>query len=608
MNFRSYTLAPWLIAVLVGAVSCAAPKPPPPPPPRVPEVVAELAEIRDLLWQGRAEEAELLLEDRAWSAVGSIAAERLRQDLLLGRGERVQLTRELESALARDGASADLQYLSARILSDPVRRLEALEVGAHAHPEHPWLALGAAAVQQEFGRWDRAEFWLTRAPVEAASAPFRRILLARQLAQAGNSWDAWRLLSEDAFVRGHREALLECLRITERPGYERRRARAAAEFALRASAAESDRGIAMDRVIERFLADDRLRGASLDQVLSALDTWSARAGVPTGWSVQPRYSIGDAAEMVQPESFRGGVSSAWLDHGRFLLIGRAPGRGVDWLYLQNAHRLALPLREGLPAVEVIVAQRGMEPEDRTIPGGAPFHGFFVRLDLVATSAAAHAREIRAIGAPSGWTSPSEESLLAGGRFEAFDLATRLRARRSAAGGATVQDLELLHLVLHECGHLPETLPWARNGVPLLGVAPAVFRSLWHYDDPILFLEERAQLRALASGVETEWAFAELLDRALTPRDPYYRPYRALLGALLDLGQSAGFPPLHAWDQLPPARIAGLARRLLAERSLQPLPAKLAASALRGLDASDSFEQLPVQDLAAALEHDRKIDS
>jgi len=561
-----------------------------------------------MLWQGRMEEASALLDEQGWQATGSVAAERLRQDLALSRGERALLAQELEALVAESGENADLVYLRARILSDPEQRLHALEQGAKAYPDHPWLALGAAAVSQEFGRWDRADVWLLRARNEPASAAFRRLLLARQQAQAGHTFSARTLLEGDAFRRGHSEALIEYMRVAEREGSDRRRNRAASEYALRAAASEVDRGIAMDRVIERYLAEDSLmRRASLNQVLERLDEWSELAGVPSGWIHQPRYAVGGIAEMVQPESFRGGVSAAWLDHGRFLLIGRAPGRGVDWLYLQDAHRLQLPTTPGRPAVEVIVAKRGLEPESRTIPGGAPFYGFFVRLDLVESSARAHARSVAAIGPPSTWTEVSAETARASGRLESFDLATRLRARRLHAGGATARDLELLHLVLHECGHLPETLPWARIGVPWLGVAPAVLRSLLRYEDPILFLEERAQLRALACDVETEWAFAELLDRALTPRDPYYRPYRMLLLKLIERGEAAGLPPLNQWDELPAGSISELARALLVESSLKPLPAQLAASALRGIDASESFEQLPIQDLAARLEHDREVE-
>jgi hypothetical protein len=598
-----------LLAVsTLAALGCAAPVVPPVPP-REPEPAADLADARTLLWQGRSEEALAWLDGQGWRATGSIAAERLRQDVALGRGERAQLAAELEDAAAELGESADLVYLRARLLSDPERRLRALEDGARAHPDHPWLALGAAAVRQEFGDWARADAWLAGVVAEPGSAAFRRLLLARQLAHSGRSFSAWRLLETDAFQRGHSEALLELLRIAEDLPGDRHRTRARAEYAVRAAAAEPDRGLAMDRVIERFLADESGRSrTSLEDALEDLDRWSELAGVPSGWQRQPRYVLGDLAELVQPEAFRGGVSSAWLDHGRFLLIGRAPGRGVDWLYLQDAHRLALPAGPGRPAVEVIVAQRGLEPEDRTIPGGAPFHGFFVRLDLVERAARVHERSVAAVGPPSAWSAPPPATVRSGGRLETFDLATRLRARRLAAGGATARDLELLHLVLHECGHLPETLPWARDGVPWLGVAPAVLRSLLRYEDPILFLEERAQLRALACGLETEWAFAELLDRSLTPRDPYYRPYRNLLLELVERGEAAGLPPLHAWDRLPPGRLAQLAHALLVERSLQPLPAGLAASALRGLDASDAFDQLPTADLAALLEHDREIDS
>jgi hypothetical protein len=321
------------------------------------------------------------------------------------------------------------------------------------------------------------------------------------------------------------------------------------------------------------------------------------AGVPTGWAAQPRYAVAGIAELVQPESFRGGVAAEWMRHGRFLLIGRAPGRGVDWVLLQDAQCISLPEQGGLP-VEMIVAGRGLEPADRTIPGGAPFHGFFLRLDLVEAGARLRAAELgrfRADGArPPRTPQPADAEL------ESWDLALRLRARRIAAGGASPRDLELIQLLVHEISHLPETLPWARSGVPILGLAPFVLRSLRKFGDPILFLEERAQLRALASGVETDWIFAEVLDRAMSPRDPYFAPYRTLLLQLIGEARVSGLPPLAEWDRLEAGTISGLAQRILQRRRIAPTPADLLAAALRGLDQSQAFDEFPVEDLAQRL--------
>jgi hypothetical protein len=568
-----------------------------------PDPALDLAEVRELLWQGRDEEALEWLEGAGWSAVGSVAAERMRQDLLLSRGERAVLVAELEEATAQRGPDPDLIYLRTRLCTDPERRLSEFESAARRYPGHAWLALGTAATLQEFGRWEAAERWLTAGGEEPAAEAFGRLLLARQQAETGRLFSAWRLLERDAFVLGHREALFECLRLADSLGSERRSARAAAELALRAAPAAGDPAAAVDRVIERLLAEQPwMREADLETTLSRLDEWAALAGAPSGWSAHPRYSVANIAEMVQPEAFRGGVAAAWSRLDRFLLIGRAPGRKVDWLYLQDARRIGLPDPHGGPEVEMIVARRGIEPEDRTIPGGAPFHGFFIRLDLVEAGARARERELERFRAGSSGIAPAVEPRAADGPLEPWDLALRLRERRLATGDATARDLELVQLVLHETSHLPETLPWSRSGVPILGIAPAVLRSLARFDDPILFLEERAQLRTLAAGVEPEWSLAEILDRAHAPRDPYYAPYRGLLEALVARAQAEGLPPLHAWDTLPPARIAQLARDILRERGLRPLPAALAAAALRGLDAGQSFETLHAEDLAARLLH------
>lgn len=570
----------------------------------MPEPALDLGPARELLWQGREDEALAWLDESGWSVQGSVAAERLRQDLLLSRGERALLAAELEESVAVTGEDPDLLYLRARLISDPEQRLVELQNAAERAPDHPWLGLGVAATLQEFQRWDEAAEWLDATPTHAATASFRRLLEARQDGETGRLFNAWRLLERDAFIHGHREALIECLRLGEQLGSERRVARAASELALRSAPAARDPGAAMDRVLERLVAEEPwMHGASLDFTLLRLDAWAQIAGVPSGWREQARYGVAGLAELVQPESFRGGVAAAWMEHGRFLLIGRAPGRGVDWLLLQDARRILLPLTDGLPAVEMIVAQRGLEPESRTIPGGAPFHGFFVRADLVRAAAQARTRELARFQ-PGARRAPAALPRPADGPLEPWDLAQRLRARRLAAGGATAQDLEFVQLVLHECSHLPETLPWARTGVPILTMAPAVLRSWMRFDDPVLFLEERAQLRALASGVEWEWTLAEILDRAHTPRDPYYAPYRLLLQALVDRAAAQGLPPLHAWDELEPGVVADLARGYLESRRLAPLPREIAAAALRGLQTCQAFEQLPAEDLAARLLHDR----
>ena len=592
------------LLVLAGA-GCAAPEE---LPVGLPEPSVDLGPARELLWHGQEDEALAWLEEAGWTSQRSVAAERLRQDLLLGRGERAWLAGELAEAESRFGADADLAYLRSRLISDPVQRLQQLESAANRSPSHPWLGLGVAATLQEFNRWDAAEEWLTKTLPSPATASFRRLLQARQLAEDGRYFAAWRLIERDAFVHGHREALLECLRLGGLLESEPRVARAAAEIALRAAPSASDPGAAMDRVFERLIAEEPwMHGASLDGTLLRIDAWADLAGVPSGWCEQSRYGVAGVAELVQPESYRGGVAAAWMEHGRFLLIGRAPGRGVDWLLLQDAQRLLLPLGDGEPAVEMILAERGLEPQSRTIPGGAPFHGFFVRADLVRAAAIARERELARFRDGRLTEEPASKPRPEDGPLEPWDLASRLRAQRLNTGGATAQDLEFVQLVLHECSHLPETLPWARTGVPLLAMAPAVIRSMLRFDDPVLFLEERAQLRALASGIEWQWTLAEILDRAHAPRDPYYAPYRALLRALVDRAQDQGLPPLHAWDQLPPDVIPALARGYLKSRGLDPLPVAIAAAALRGLQACETFEELPAENLAARLMNDREIE-
>jgi len=199
-------------------------------------------------------------------------------------------------------------------------------------------------------------------------------------------------------------------------------------------------------------------------------------------------------------------------------------------------------------------------------GGAVLRGFFLRLD----QAEAAARSVESTLTRFQPAQPRPELLPEAGALESWDLPERLRATAAAGGTAPRRDA-LAALVVHEAGHLPETLPWTRYGIPVLRLLPRFAASLLDYGDPVLWLEYHAQLRALASGRATRWLLAETVGRANRPRDAYHGPYRRLLEDLVALAAEQDLPHLALWDTLPPERIAELARRLADREGVTLLP-------------------------------------
>ena len=202
-------------------------------------------------------------------------------------------------------------------------------------------------------------------------------------------------------------------------------------------------------------------------------------------------------------------------------------------------------------------------------------GFYLRLDEAQANAERVQRRLQ------GFTPrrPVPELTPDGGPLAAWDLDQRLYLLESEQGLAPPQ-AALLALAVHEAGHLPETIPWTRLGVPVFGLLPKFLGSMFDYGDPVLWLEYRAQARALASGRATRWLLAELVYRSLEPRDPYHGPYRRLLEDLLEHGTAEGLPHLSQWNAVEPQRIAELAADLCHDQGIELLP----EAGLAALDA------------------------
>ena len=191
-----------LLPLLLAA--CAAPLRP--PGGEIGEELLILAPVKQMRWEGRDLAARATLDAIAWEHTGNLAAERMRQDMRLDAGERIDVVRELDR-LAAEHDGADLAYLRARVIEDPVQRLQVFRAQLERWPDHPWLRLGAAATMQQLGEWGAAGDLLSGTAEHPQTVLFARLLIARQLAHRGETTHAFELLEQDAFRDGEAAAL-----------------------------------------------------------------------------------------------------------------------------------------------------------------------------------------------------------------------------------------------------------------------------------------------------------------------------------------------------------------------------------------------------------------
>lgn len=539
------------------------------------DFAAELAQVQELLWDGEARRAIDFLEPLRWSESGSIALERVRQDLRLSIGEREAVVAEVQQWRRDLPHHPDLRYLNARLLEDPIGRFESLHLLHRQYPRHIWARLGLVATAQSIGRWQSAQQWFGMAEASAGSGTFLRIVQARLLAHRENTAAALELLEKDAFELNVERSLVEYLSLASTSGNNKEARRARSELNLRrVNQKPLDRAQRIDLAFQRLIGEwPHIKELPLEEILGKLDQWSNQAGAPAGWAKVPRYSLAGIAQIVRPETDAGGVTEAWAESGRYLLAGSAYGRGNELHLLRDVVVMRLDWPGHVNPIEMVAARGVLSPQNGTAQGGTVFRGFYLRLDSMERGADRLAQSLNQLrqSNPDFSSSPSAEVCANLGELESLQLPARLRLQCLTESSSNVRDLELLHLTMHEAGHLAEILQWLDEGLPLVSVGASFLSSRMELGDPLLWLEYRAQLRAMASGWQPKWAFAEILERGQQPSDPYFAAYRSLLRDLLALAEHHGLPHLAQWDQLEQGHFVSLARELLQLQDLEPSP-------------------------------------
>ncbi|MDA0666188.1 MAG: hypothetical protein O3A95_01235 [Planctomycetota bacterium] len=557
-------------------------------PTPTPEMKApDLSQIRSLVERGQDNAALQELEPFRWSESGSIEAERLRQDLRLRTGGLVSILEELALWQGQWKKNPDLQYLATRIVEDPVVRRDQFHGLLRLYPAHPWIRFGAIATAQQMGDWHQAQRWLEIPLPQALPTPYQNILQARQLAQQGDADAALLLLEADAFPNGLQISLSEYLGMASSAGDSLRQARALSEMALRQA---KQGNLATEQAID--LAFLRLQGEwpwigkqKFSTILKQFDVWLTQVGAPSGWAEHPAYSVAGVAKLLQPESNSGELAQQFSSAGRVLLAGSAWGRGNEMHLLQDTQSLPLKWPGHAREVELIFAQGVTSTAKSTAQGGTVFRGFYVLLDSMSLGAVRLGSRLERFKPPTN-LAPSQ------GRLESLELAQRLRLQFLKETDFEIEEIELLHLCLHESGHFTEILSWLDFGLPVTELLPAMLASRQRYGDPLLWLEYRAQLRALSSGRIPHWIFAEILERGQEPRDPYFLPYRHILLDLVNLAEDQQWPPLSQWHRKSPEDFTRLAIALCAQKGITPMPLEGVENLVQVLIEADLLQQTP----------------
>lgn len=572
----------FLMLLLLSMMSCSS------APTFIPsDATPDLSQIRALVASGQDHFALKELEDFRWSQTGSVEAERLRQDLRLRQGGLVDVLGELSIWHQQWQQNPDLKYLSARIVEDPMVRREQFHDLLRSHPTHAWIRFGAIATAQQMGDWRQAQRWLAIPLPSSLPLAYQNILHARQLAQQEELEAALLLLEADVFPSGLQVSLHEYLTLAVQAKDSARQARALSEIALR-QALGQNLGTAevIDLAFARLQGEwPWLRNEKFSLILQQLDGWLEQVGAPLGWASQPEYSVLGIAKLLRPESTSGKVSQQWAEAGRVLLAGSAWGRGHEFHLLQETTTLTLEWPGHAQAVELIFAQKVTSTSGQTAQGGSIFRGFYVLQDSVRLGTLRLQHRLDRF-------QPSEQLAPAKGRLESLGLAQRLRRKMLAETDFQIEELELLHLCLHESGHFAEVLSWLDFGLPVAELLPVMLASRQRYGNPILWLEYRAQLRALSSGRIPTWMFAEILERGQNPSDPYFLPYRHILIDLVDLAEEQGWPHISQWHTQTPQDLTQLAIDLCGKNNLQPMSLEGAENIVQMLIQADLLQKAP----------------
>ena len=484
-----------------------------------------------------------------WEGQRSVAGERLRQQMLVGIGRRGEAFADLQRWKRDDPGHADLAYLEARLWSDTKMRGQAFREGVRRWPHHPWFNLGfAIQFVEEVGMRAEVRRALLRAGRSVDSAPLRRRARAILLQAEGNPGKALEILHEDAF----HHSLTGSLDLSHRIAQTSQQAEVVRQISSerqRLILLPSDSEERRVRVVfHRLAAELPIRSdPTLDSLLLQLDEWCEQAELPSGFHLAPRLQMGPLAELVRPEAVASEPWATFLRHGFMPLMGSRADRGVCVVLLSGVDVLEVPWPGSEHSLVLFLADSAETLGMERAAGASLFRGFFLRADLGLQQAESLSKQLAKM---DPWRGTEIQQVPEhGGWPEDFDLDQRLQVQSLAQSNLRVEDLLFQDLLLHESGHLPESVPVADGVLPWVTLLAPSLRSLLTTGDPLVWPEFRAQARALAWSPHPAWTLASTIQLARNGPPRYQMAYRNLLAQLRAVAKDEGAGPWHTWDTL-----------------------------------------------------------
>lgn len=532
------------------------------------------------------------LTEQTWLATRDLARERIRQDAGVRLGLRHALRDELNRWKQQVGADPDLFYLEARLLQQPERRRARFETLARRYPLHAWIRCAAASLVLADGDYPLAARHLAAVPARGTILRFRTLTKAKL-----------------AYARGHEERAKECLRAwtksVDDPGAvallesyttssaplpgaltaiaDQELARLAALHAAREPVPQAEAWDALTDHLAGALIDDP--GIGWDALVEGLSTRADSIGFAADFDPDACYKAALVGRMICPEPDRSRWAAEAARLGRFLLLGKRARGPIEMVDFHDCRIERLPVGPGGSKAWVVLAgSKRYDPDQDIPPGGALFAGFYVRQDRLRAVAQAQQASIDLLLARG--PVPTIPAGLATGCGvlppEDADLPLRIRARALEQGEDAIR-AGLLATLIHEAGHLPDTLPIIEKGLEVGSALSVLGDALPLGLDPEAVFEYRAQLRALGSGLVTGWQLADTVQVSRGRDVPHRTAYRHILRGLLRVAAAEGLPGLRAWDRLPADAVQRLAHQLMREEGVEPLSDE-AIAALSGLVA------------------------
>jgi len=502
-----------------------------------------------------------------------VAHQRLRQNWLLEQGKRGQVFLEATQLRLDWPQEPAAHYLHARILQDPLEQRDTFLKLTERFPQHPWISMGCSASHFHLGELAQAKKYFHKVRLthqHRRCEPLRAFYAGLQLGLWPHP-ELWQKTFKQACESGNPElfgALAQPEIFAEHPEWKK-------NLEYQILFRRSFSGNIQEKVLALLTKEahwvrthPRLPYPELMRRLSA---GFGALDLPGEWQKWPLSGLAGFAFVLNPTDTESVVGQVIHQTNLRVILGQTPSRGLVLHLLTGVRQVELAWN-GRP-IQLLLAEEQISSIDNPPSGGAVFTGFYVVRESVLRGAKKLFNQSRTLPSIPSEAPLSRPLKQFSNRYLPEDFGLSRRLRSSVKSLEEAESKEWRSLTIHEAGHLADTLPLFEKSFPPGEMFLASLLSFWRWGSVELFLEYRAQLRAIAVGQETAWIWAATLDAARNPGHPYFLPYRFLVLKLLAQAKSAGFPSLYQWGSAEIAKLSEEAHRLLEVQGLQPIAVK-----------------------------------